>query len=276
MAQTAEITARSPLSVIAHPYFMDITGLMSGGQVLNDDNFATGMEGWVQLATPNGASNVDGSGAVFLSHRGAFSGRSVVARTIDVSTAGAFSSAMAIKRMGQFWGDGAYLAEFWTSINNATADIERPRFFSWGLDTCQADGTRVFFETRWLNYDEATTTRVKKFQIKTSAGWEDVVGGTFEWPVNENKDLPIYIALHVDTGTKKYLGMRVNNLLKVGSLAAVPDTSLSAGNPAAPDSLVPFATGLNPLMYVQNRSNAGTTRAACKLHRQRTTFLGAA
>jgi hypothetical protein len=183
---------------------------------------------------------------------------------------------MGIKRMGNWHGDGRYLVEFLTSIEFVNLSTDRPRWYGWGLDIALADGTRKYFYVRWLNYDEAGASQPRKFQIKLADGsYADVPNGSFTWQANENKALPVYMAMVVNTTTGLFEGFRVNAAIREGSLAATSSSSMTALGVVYNETLTAFSGGLNPFFDLVNRSNAAQTRGAISIHEHRTTYLGA-
>lgn len=247
---------------------LNLTSKVRSNKILFDDKFDSGMCGWCQLATPS--TTATNLGAVFFADRGSFSGNCVGIRTSDVPISSRGGEVMGLKRSSLYFGEGKHLIEFWFSILQITADITRPQYYSYGLDTAKADGTRQFFETRWLNYDEAAGARAYKWQVKTSSGWEDIIGGQIEVPMNENKDLVQYLAMEVDLATGKYIGFRLNNQLKLGTLADDPlDTSLSSLSSVSSSLLTPFAGGINATASVANRTSGTLVSGQTNIHRCR-------
>lgn len=266
------------LTVSADKVFLDPTGLARKGKLLWDDSFESSACGWMQLMTPaQDGSGTPGGTVSRLTYRGK---PRIIARTPDVSGA----SIMALKREHTTYGDGRYLVEFLVSLEQVTMIADRPRYFGWGLDVARSDGTRMYFYLRWLNYDEVGASQPKRFElqqgtlaaptftpIKLADGTTDAV---FNWPTNENKALPVYVAFIANTSTGKIEGLRISDRLKLGKLAATPDTSMIDLGAVPSESLVTFAGGLNPLINVVNRSAAAFTGAAQAIHWHRTTYLG--
>lgn len=250
----------------------DPTGLVAKGTVLNDDNFAIGYSGWKQLFTPIGATGYGPTGTLTRSTYGV---PNLQLRTPNVQGV----IGMGIKRMSNELGNGNYLTEFRWAPGYVTSDTSRPRWWSWGLDTALADGTRRLYEFRLLNYLEPSGPVQATIQLHHSDGsWVtlcSVAQDNLHIAFNENKSLSVYIAFQVNTTTGAYEGFRYGNLCKAGKLADVPDTSLEQYSPPV-TTLTSFANGLNPLFTIQNRSSTSfPTSAIAEVMWQRTTYLDA-
>lgn len=249
---------------------LDTTGLALSGQILNEDDIKDGPSDWLGLYTPGqDGTHIPGT-FTYITGRGA---RRLQLRTWNVQGA----EGMGIKRMSNILGNGRYLVEFMLSLENVNLDLNSPRYYGWGLDIALEDGSRTFFYSRFYNYDQATTTRVKKFQIQKGDGsYYDIPGGEYDLNgrTNENKALPFYIALLVNTATNRFEGFRFNNTIKAGRLADTPDDTLIDLGAPATSSLPIFATGINPFFDSINRSNETYTATIHNLHWQRTTYLG--
>lgn len=269
-ANCALPTADTSASAVSVGY--DPTGLVKNGTVLNDDNFANGYAGWLQLYTPNGATGYGPTGTLT---RTTYGIPRLQLRTPNTQAV----LGMGIKRMSNELGDGNYLTEFRWAPGYVTADTSRPRSWSWGLDTALADGTRRLYEFRLLNYLEPSGPVQATIQLHHSDGsWVtlcSVAQDSLHIAFNENKALSVYIAFQVDTATGVYKGFRYGNLCAKGSLAATPDTTLEAYSPPV-TTLVSFANGLNPLFSILNRSSTSfPTSALSEVMWQRTTYLDA-
>lgn len=258
------------LTVQADKIFLDPTGKVRGGKVLNEDRFLSGMNGWLQLYTPS----QDGL------HR--FATLTRIFRgvpRIQLRTPNAIGvEGMGIKRMGNYYGEGRYLIEFIASIDECSLDSNRPRWYGWGFDVANTLGVRHYFYLKYTRFDESLVTETKKWTLQTSGGQLDLpgaAGSATQIEVNENKALPFYIALEVNTVTGKYLGVRIGDQMRYGSLAETPNDSLSSQAGPATESLLTFKGGMNPFFNVVNRSNNSSTGAATAVQYQRTTFLGA-
>lgn len=251
---------------------LNLTKRVNPHNIIFDNTFENGMDGWCQLLTPS-TTTVE-LGSVYIADRGSFSGNCIAIRTSDVSSTVRGGVSMGLKRSSQYFGAGKYLAEFWTSIWNNTSDVDRPRLYAWGLDTALQDGTRKFFEVRWLNYDEGLSQRVFKFQVHIGSSWVDVPNGTWDIPTNENKDLVFYLAMEVDLVAGTYEGIQIANLLKSGSLNPKPDNSIRNLGVVGTSSLPTFANGLNMTASVINRSNASFSGGRVDIHRARLSYSG--
>lgn len=268
----------------------DPTGLIESRPnctVLAEDSFHGDMAGWTQLFTPDSDGTTapdNGQRYVCPLTRIARSGSHRIAlRTPSISdTAARPIQAMGIKRMANVTGDGEYLMEMLVSIESATSDLTRPIEYGWGLDTALDDGMRRFYRVRFWNWSESAGAVQSKWQLKMGAGstdanFTDIPGATVNLTnlTNENKALPFYLALHVNTQTGRFKGFRFGNLIRAGSLAATPDTSLESLGAVASEALTTFVGGFNSCFDIINRTNASRTRSQSNVHWHRLTHLGA-
>ncbi len=267
--------------------FLSPNGLArSAKAIICEDTFANSNDGWLQLFTPDSDQTTGPDfgqriyGTLTRVQRGPWL---MALRSPGIADTTAQPVAtMGIKRIANHYGPGRYMMEMVVSVECAVSQLDRPVDFAWGLDTATESGLRRFFRARFWNYDETNSQTRKKFQIKTAAGsldsaYTDVAGGAVDLTVltNENKALPFYLAMVVNTATGCWEGFRFGNFIKVGTLADTPDTSLIDLGPMSTESLPTFASGLNPLFEIVNRSSAGRTQSQSNLHWHRLTFLGA-
>ena len=244
------------------------------GYVLSDDKFDNGPQGWGQLidaTSPRGPISLDTYGAI-----GKYALTVQTENQAETSSAG-WSTAMALKRLTRWKGDGRYMMEVWWGWASQS-DKTRPRAFEFGIDTEGADNTsRRFYKFRWLNYDEANSARVTKWQMQTSSedtpAFTDVPGGVMDLPYNENKRNLVYTAMVFDLGSGVYDGLQVNEYLKLGSLANSPDTSLRAYS-VQTSTLADYVHGMNLCCVIRNRTNAAKTKALLHIARVRCQYLG--
>lgn len=258
-------------------YRFDPTAKASPALVVAEDNFKAGPDDWLQLYTPSSAGNGTKWGTVTHVERG---GRRLMLRTPNITN----TEVMGVKRVANIFGDGRYLLELIVNFElpapyGAAGSSERPRWFTFGLDTALADGTRRYYKVRYLVYDEAGPAVVHKWQwadIGGSGVFTDIAGGGINLldRNNENKALPTYLALEVDTANGKYNGFRINSELRLGTLAASPDTTVSALGTVASSALTTFNGGLNTCIDIVNRT-AGFTAGALGIQFHRLTYLGA-
>lgn len=280
------MTGKAMLTVRSDKPFLNPTGLARLGRTIFEDDFSNDMRGWTQLFTPDSDQATapdNGNRIVSPLCRIARSGTyrlALLSPGISDLTSAPIQS-MGIKRSANFYGQGRYLLEMVVSLEAKVSQPDRPLDFGWGLDTANDAGLRRFFKVRFWNYSETSSAVQSKFQVKTGTGstdanYTDITGGginVFNY-TNENKALPFYIALDVDTATGKYKGFRFGNLLRVGSLAETPDTSLEDLGAIASESLTTFLGGVNPCFDITNRTNAARTQAQSNLHWSRLSFLG--
>lgn len=270
-------------------YLFDPTGKVNQPQsrVLAEDTFDKSMSGFTQLFTPDSdRATAPDLGRRYVSPlcRIKRSGLPRIAlKTPGVADTTAIPvQAMGIKRMMNVYGNGGrYLLEALISVETEVSQTDRPAAWGWGLDTAKNDGTRRFFKVRYLNYDGSS--QVRKWQIKTGLGssnanYVDIPNATgvnLDVLTNENKALQFYIALEVDFGNGKFLGFRVGDYFKLGSLASTPDTSISDIGAVASEALTTFAGGINTCFDIEPRTDAARTQAQSNLHWHRLTYLGA-
>jgi hypothetical protein len=201
-------------------------------------------------------------------------------------TATAPVQCMGIKRMANVLGDGRYLLEMIVSIESKTSQYnDRPLAFGWGLDLANAAGVRTFFKIKYQNYSTETASRVNRWQIKTGLGSSNANfttlpgGDTGAYDAlentNENKALPFYIALEVDTTARRYLGARIGNWVAAGSLAATPNSDLEALGPMPLEDLISFRGGLNSAFDIDVPVAGSRIQGQSNLHYHRLTYLGA-
>ncbi len=272
-------------------YRFDPTGKVSKvtSLVVAEDSFESSMRGFTQLFTPDS----DGTTAPDLGQRLVCPlvrvNRSGSPRLLLITPGVAESTArpiqaMGIKRMNNVFGNGKYLLELMISVSNRVSNTDRPVSWGWGLDTALRDGTRRFFKVRYSNYNETSTTQVRKWQMKTGVGsvdanYVDIPGtsglGLLDVITNENKALPFYLAIEVDTAAGTFNGVRLGDFFKLGSLAATPDNAISSIGSVASESLTTFAGGANTCFDIENRTSAARTQASSAVHWHRLTYLGA-
>lgn len=258
-------------------YRFDLTSKVSPAMVVAEDNFKAGMDDWLQLFTPSNAGSGTKWGTVTHVERG---GRRLMLRTPNITN----YSVMALKRMANLFGDGRYLLELVVNFElvapfGAAGASERPRWFTFGLDAAKLDGTRRYFKIRYLVYDESGGAVAHKWQWANIAGagtFTDITGGAINLldRNNENKALPAYIAIEVDTTNGTYNGFRLNNEFKIGTLAASPDTTVSDLGALASSALTTYNGGLNTCVEIENRT-ASFTAGALGIQFHRLTYLGA-
>lgn len=266
-------------------YLFDPTGKVNliNSRVVAEDEFSKSTSGFTQLFTPdNDRATAPDLGERYVAPlvriKRSGSARIALKSPGVAETTAAPVQAMGIKRMNNVYGDGRYLFEMMISIENMVSQTDRPASFGWGLDTSKSDGTRRFFKVRYLNYDGSS--QVRKWQIKTGVGSTAAnyvdIPATMNLDVltNENKALPFYFALEVDTSTGEFLGVRLGDFFKLGSLADTPDDSISSIGSVTSESLVTFAGGLNSCFDIENRTDAGRTQAQSNVHWHRVTYLG--
>jgi len=250
----------------------DITGLAFQGRICQEHNFADGTaHGWVPLFTPLSASGTKW-GTLNCISRGV---PRLSLRTPDAQGATGMGTYRTTRGL---YGDGRYLVEFLTSLENATATTDRPAAFSWGMDVASVAGVRRYFELVFDNYDEGLASQVQKFRLNMGGGtYQDITGGgstNLMNRANENKALPHYLAFEIDTNNGWYRGFRLNDEIMVGSLAATPDGTLQAYGPVTSTTLTTFGGGINVFFTITNRAAATVTRGTSSLHWHRMTYLG--
>lgn len=149
------ITDASPLPVNIGSKYTSLARLAEQftAEVIADDDFRNGAQGWVQLMDAYPV------GIVTLDHRITCngSGWSLKASTGDFSnTSKPFGSAMLIKRMGRSRAfKKAYLGMMFSygSLQQPPSTAERsPRAIEFGVDQCAPDGDRRYFKLRWHNW----------------------------------------------------------------------------------------------------------------------------
>ncbi len=257
----------------------DPTGLVgaSNARIVSDDDFKRDLCDWGQLFTPTSGTGTTGLRIGTVQHIERFPAR-LALKTPNLSGV----EAMALKRMSNVYGDGRYLMELMFSIEIPApfgSPLERPRWMTWGLDTALLDGTRRYFKIRYLMYDEAGATAPHKFQFGELGGtgtYTDMTGGVFNLSerTNENKALPHYMALLVNTSTGRYEGFQLDQNIRVGRLATTPDDSLINLGQLSSSSLPVYGGGINSCVEVVNRT-AGFTAGHMNLHYHRLSYLGA-
>lgn len=244
----------------------DPTGLASRGHTVIYNDFEDGPQNWGSLYVQNETNRlpmfwIKDRHKARLEMRGA-----------DVSGL----KGMMIRRTTHMHGYGYYLAEFLMALHSS--DVSDPRTVSLparldvGLDTCQADGTRNYFALRYAPNDGTNAANTFNIQYNTSSFHQ--CGSEFVWPVNEQKVLPVYLAMLVNTSTGKYHGIRVNDQIKSGYFASPPDTSLSDLARANGASLPRFASGLNPFVDMAQQTGSSYVEATCEMTGFRLTYLG--
>lgn len=272
-------------------YRFDPTGKVSKvtSLVVAEDSFESTMRGFTQLLTPDsdGTSSPDFGQRLIAPlvriNRSGSPRLQLITPGIAETTSRPIQS-MGIKRMNNVFGDGKYLLELMISVENRVSSTDRPISWGWGLDTALNDGTRRFFKVRYFNYSETSTTQVRKWQMKTGVGSVDAnyvdLPGTsgialLDVITNENKALPFYLAIEVDTALGTFNGIRFGDFFKLGSLAATPDTAISSIGAVTSETLSTFAGGMNTCFDIENRTNASRTQASSAVHWHRLTYLGA-
>lgn len=215
-------------------------------------------DGWAHLWTPGEQSNC---GSTQWSSRGG--GHLAVIAETQVG-----GLAMALRRLGTYFGDGRHQVEMFVSIERMNYSHNYPRYYIFGLDVATEDGSlRNFFQLRYLQYNEAGSAVAEKWQLDMGGGnVVDIPGGAIPLPENENKALPIRLILDVDTATGRYHGVQIGEVLKLGSLAPVPDQSIYNLGARAPEALPSFARGANLCVGVANRTSGSKTKGKVNMH----------
>ncbi|NDK91022.1 hypothetical protein GYA93_15730 [Gordonia desulfuricans] len=225
--------------------------------LIAEDNFATGHCNWVQLLNGN-----VGAGVVYLDSRIVHeSPYSLCVGTGYQSSIGEGTQGYgaAFKRLSRGPVLGKVYAH-WKFAYGSEGGENYPRNVDFGLDQCDPDGERRFFKIRWLNYDEATSTRVSKFQVNgdPASTWIDVPGAAIDLGFNEAKRNLFDVEAVFDATTGKYDGLRVNGL-GFGTLATdsegapQPDATMQALSGPHPHTLNQFKGGMNVGIEVYNR-----------------------
>jgi len=278
----------NPTTTTTNP--ADPTGLVAGYQVMNDDTFDAGMQGWVQLFTPGGTgASWGGPSSTYITgtlNRITYATPRLMARTPDVAAA----QIMGIKRLSQpSTSGGEVLLEFWTHMSLVNLDVSRPLYFWWGVDSELANGNRNFCEVAWTNYNTSSSSRPLTFQYQSQNGtWVNLpTPAGFDpltYAANENKAGPIaYVALLVNTATGYLDGFRYDNAggtIALGGLApngynaaSIAAFNATYGQCFAAGNVVSYGNGLNPAFGVVNRPDASATSASIEIFHQRTTNL---
>lgn len=270
------IRADNPLpvrDVVGMAEIGDITGLASAGQIIINDDFKTGPQGWGQLYTQNLTSQLP----VFW-----IKGRHRPRMEIRGSDISGYQG-MLIKRTSQMVGAGFYLAEFMAAIHVSAFDDPRatlsPARVDFVLDTCDVDGNRHYFALRYALNDVPAALTSKTWNLQRYSGgtnsFQELSGGAWDWPANENKVLPIYVAMLVNTKTGKYHGININNERKYGALAGgLTNVDLSSLAPASGPGLSRFRTGFNPCVEMKQPDGSSFVEAVFELLHFRATYLG--
>jgi hypothetical protein len=272
----------------------DPTGLVytsARAATIAEDSFQYGTAGWTQLFTPdNVRTGTDSLGRRVVSplnriNRGGTSRLALFSPAI-ADTLSAPVQCMGIKRMNNAYGDGRYLLEMIVSLEWKYSNYsDRPLDFGWGLDMCDDAGARSFFKIRYQNYSAESATRTNKWQVKTGLGYLDANytdipgGGTGVYDAlqntNENKALPVYIALLVNTANRTYEGVRVGNWIKAGLLADTPNNDLISLGAMPTEAFPTFKSGLNSAFDIRNPAAGTKVQEQSNLHYHRLTYLGA-
>lgn len=269
----------------------DPTGKAITGSVLNDDTFLSGPCGFGQLFTPKGTAAGWSGGTI--SHLTDFSPR-VTVRTGDVGRNGTTGEGTGglIKRLMNAYGDGRYLFDAKVSLEVLNYDELRPDYWLFALDTCLPNGTRRLFEFRIENWNSTSSLATFKIQLNKGDGTYFDTGAVYVPNYNENKLMTFDVSFEIDTALGLFLGLKIDNSVALGSLAATPsDTAIPAmyvanavsspaqavtemqGGQVISTYLPRFAGGINPFLQVYNRSASTQTAGLLNLHRQRTTRL---
>lgn len=238
--------------------------------VINEDNFNSGTCGWVPLISaqyPEGVLFLDSEISDPASRYSLF------LQTGNGSKDGVSSNwgdCVAIKRCQRPQAAKKVYMEWKWSVGSEF-DWNSPRVVIFGLDTCDANAVRGFFQFRYQNWDAGSSTRRQQYQMMHNSTWTDVPGGVYPHGINENKRNLIHTEAVFDLENHCYDGLRVNGL-GFGSLAATPNTSLTAYGPAV-ESLPTFEGGFNPMFAVNNRNDSSTTHAWANLSYQRSVVV---
>jgi hypothetical protein len=268
---TPSLENTSPSS-LSSEFLPDLTGMLtvnSGtAKILFTDIFTKANEtyGWVSLVTTSQTSGAV-SGQHLIAPVTTITKRGIprlLLRTDDINS----QSGMAIKRVsnwpeGQSIIGGRYLVEMQVIFETYNLDVSRPLGYAFGLDTALPNGTRRFFQVRYLNHDNVVLQQKWQIQINTGTNaYIDITAQNAWSPVtNENKALPVYLAFIVNTATGKYEGFRVDGgstKIALGTLANPPTTALIDHGVNVANTLTTFANGLNPTLEIFNRPVTAT------------------
>lgn len=250
----------------------------SRGQTVFEDSYESGPRGWCQLYTPAVVASDGLSGGLSLYANGTGGTVSWITRgarpRVHLRTPAVNAvSGMMLKRVGNGLGDGKYLLEMELSLDETWMSFNCPRFVSIGLDVALNDGARSFFALRYMRYDETGGSATHTWQLAKNGGtYHDL--GNYQWRANENKGLPLYVALAVDTRTGLYDGVNVANTIKDGTLAS-PQTSLAAVGQSQQSALVNFSGGINTFIELTNRTSGTPSVNGCvNVFWSRLTYVG--
>jgi hypothetical protein len=268
---TPSLENTSPNQLLSE-FFPDLTGMItvnSGtAKILFTDIFDKANEkyGWGSLLTPSQVSGTV-SGQHLIAPVTTITKRGIprlLLRTDDIAS----QNGMAIKRLsnwpeGQSIVGGRYLVEMQVVFEHYNLDVSRPLGYAFGLDTALPDGTRRFFQFRYLNHDNVVSQQKWQIQINTGTNaYIDITAQNAWAPVtNENKALPVYLAFIVNTATGKYEGFRIDGgstKLALGTLANPSSTVLIDYGVNVATALTSFANGLNPTLEIFNRPVTAT------------------
>lgn len=259
----------------------DPTGLVSRAvKVIIDADFKNDVQKFTQLHTPAQAGTInDGT----VSHTDRSGPGSLLMRIPNKAGA----KVMGIGR-ADYVDHGFYLAESWVARDAINMDETRPRGANFGIDlgglATDLVNNRAFYELAWENWNEASSTQTKKLRllmglgIYVEADMRDLPGSpTWNFTTNENKVLPHYLAMLIDSKTQEYVGIRVDNQL-FGFIGRGSDPAQAAALRAlgkkSYETLAPYAGGINHCLEIVGRSAAGATAAALRQTKARLSYLG--
>lgn len=232
--------------------------------VLNDDDFNNGPQGWVQLISGNypegGPIMLDSEITAHGSRYSLFlqSGTGNMDGVND-----AWGGCVAIKRMYRHQpAKKVYMEWKWAFGTEFKYDTPRVLFF--GLDTCDANAERRFFQYRYRTDNDA-------YEALHNGVWTTLPGVTYPHAFNENKRNLNHTEAVFDLENNRYDGLRINGI-GYGSLAATPNSSLQPFFPKV-EQLVTFEGGFNPIFGFYNSNINSQTHGWANLAHQRTVIV---
>lgn len=226
--------------------------------LLFDDSFDDGFEGWVELmdiATPKAPLS--------LTSYPVMSGRHALKlSTANTQDAGIHGHCTALKRLTRAK-EGILYFDLWFSWGSAYPP-NTPRVLQFGIDT-QTTTDRNFWKWRFVNFDEATNTRVRKWVV--SSGTADTYidipgasGASVDVPYNENKQNYCYVKFGLDMVKNRYHSFQIyDQVFDLTTLGAPPTdyfTNL-------------FDHGLNFIVDIYNRNSTPNSQAWMTIDRAR-------
>lgn len=220
-------------------------------EILFDDTFENGFNGWQELHTnPNVSTSGPTIAPLGLSHP-SVPGAALTMVTASKADPGIHSQSIAMKRLSHRATPGIVDLEVWFAYGGESQTGHSPRYLQFMIDEMRG-GVRHFWKARWRNVNESDGSRPGNWYL-SSQGEDIYVDTTLttDFPWNGNKGSESYMKFSVNTATNTYSVSNANGqTLDFAAVAGVTPPGAN-GDGTFDDPL--FNNGFNFMLGVLNR-----------------------